>query len=107
MLGTLQVTTGVSDDLSRATQFARLMVADCGMSDLLGPMCLRDVRGSNGMWEELAPATREKIDAEVARILQEAAARVQLMMVWLIASNSAVQCLPVPSLEVEVSAWQG
>ncbi len=34
----VQVTTGARSDLQRATRWARHMVAECGMSDAIGPL---------------------------------------------------------------------
>ena len=34
----MQVTTGARSDLQRATRWARHMVAECGMSDAIGPL---------------------------------------------------------------------
>ena len=34
----LQVTTGARSDLQQATRWARHMVAECGMSDAIGPL---------------------------------------------------------------------
>ena len=33
-----QVTTGARSDLQQATRWARHMVAECGMSDAIGPL---------------------------------------------------------------------
>ena len=43
-----QVTTGARSDLQRATRWARHMVAECGMSDAIGPLFAdQHVRFSN------------------------------------------------------------
>lgn len=56
-----QVTSGATSDLKQATRLARHMVADCGMSDLIGPMhveTLMDEGRSGG-------PLREQVDQEV------------------------------------------
>ena len=70
------VSTGVEDDLERATEIARQMVVRFGMSELLGPRTA-DARAAT--W--LAPApeptyalsdeTRHTIDKELRAILEE------------------------------------
>ena len=69
------VTTGAENDLEQATSIARQMVGRWGMSDAIGPVSvLPDPRtevhpaldGSGP-----APGTKELVDAEVRRILEE------------------------------------
>ncbi len=74
-----RVSTGAQNDLQRATDIARAMVTEYGMSDLLGavsynghqrPMFLENAFGQErGNYSE---ETALKIDAEVKRILSEA-----------------------------------
>jgi cell division protease FtsH len=69
------LTTGAENDLEQATKIARQMVGRWGMSEAVGPVSvLPDPRteqpvalDGNGP----APATRELVDAEVRRILDE------------------------------------
>ena len=71
------VTTGASDDLERATEWARKMVCEWGMSDRLGPMTFgkkeeqiflgRDFT----QMQDYSEHTAEEIDAEVHRIITE------------------------------------
>ncbi len=73
-------TTGAADDIDRATQIARAMVTEYGMSEALGPQHLgrrghepflgRDMGGEPEYGGEVASA----IDAEVSRLLAEARA---------------------------------
>eukprot|EP00873_Tetraselmis_striata_P001596 jgi/Tetstr1/421860/TSEL_012760.t1 len=67
IFGSNKVTSGATSDLKQATRLARHMVADCGMSDLIGPMhveTLMDEGRSGG-------PLREQVDQEVGRILRE------------------------------------
>jgi cell division protease FtsH len=69
--------TGAGNDLERATDIARRMVAELGMSPLIGPVHL--VRRSNlflqqngdGAHGEYSEATAQVIDGEVQRLLLE------------------------------------
>ncbi|HET9946972.1 MAG TPA: ATP-dependent zinc metalloprotease FtsH [Patescibacteria group bacterium] len=65
-----EMTTGASNDIEKATEVARSMVVEWGMSDL-GPINL-DVE-KKYMYEtrELSPEMLGKIDAEVQKILDE------------------------------------
>lgn len=73
-----EISTGGSDDLKKATQIARRMVCEWGMSDALGPMNLSGSQGSPFLGRELTTDSREYsehmarlIDEEVRQILQE------------------------------------
>ncbi|MDR3332209.1 MAG: ATP-dependent zinc metalloprotease FtsH [Synergistaceae bacterium] len=77
------VTSGAQNDLERATQTARQMVTELGMSDRLGPVTLgrkhhevflgRDIMEDRNYSEEIAYA----IDQEVRRIVDECFERVR------------------------------
>ncbi len=72
-----EITTGASDDLSRATSYARKMVAQLGMSDRLGPIAVhteedevflgRDISRHKNISEDLARA----IDEEVSKLIRD------------------------------------
>jgi len=73
-----EVSTGAQNDLERATQIARSMVAEYGMSDRVGPVSYGDSRRGLFLGTEL-PMTRPyseqvaaEIDAEVRRMIDEA-----------------------------------
>ncbi|NNE95768.1 MAG: ATP-dependent zinc metalloprotease FtsH [Acidimicrobiales bacterium] len=75
-----EVSSGASDDLRQATQMARRMVTEWGMSDAIGPMSLGDngpvFLGDGGMTsKEYSERTSELIDTETRRILMEMEAR--------------------------------
>jgi cell division protease FtsH len=71
------VTTGAADDIEKATDWARKMVCEWGMSDTLGPMTFgkkeeqiflgRDFT----QLQDYSEHTAVEIDAEVRRIIQE------------------------------------
>ena len=73
-----QMTTGAGNDIEQATEISRKMVAEWGMSDLLGPMTFgkkneevflgREIQ-SNRNYSEV---TARMIDEEVSRIVREA-----------------------------------
>ncbi|XP_061360119.1 ATP-dependent zinc metalloprotease FTSH 11, chloroplastic/mitochondrial isoform X1 [Gastrolobium bilobum] len=65
------VTTGASSDLHTATELAHYMVSNCGMSDEIGPVHIKE-RPSSEM--------QSRIDAEVVRLLREAYDRVKALL---------------------------
>src|SRR5262249_25059954 len=84
------LSTGAQDDLARATDLARRMVAQFGMSDLLGPQSLVD--GAAGREGRLLPGlelphereygerTQQLIDAEVAELLRRVSRRAEALL---------------------------
>uniref|UniRef100_A0A2P2JQY4 Uncharacterized protein MANES_14G018100 n=1 Tax=Rhizophora mucronata TaxID=61149 RepID=A0A2P2JQY4_RHIMU len=71
IFGQDHVTTGASSDLHTATELAHYMVSNCGMSDAIGPVHLKE-RASSEM--------QSRIDAEVVKILREAYDRVRALL---------------------------
>ncbi len=70
-----KVTTGASNDIEKATQLARAMVTQYGMSDAFGMVKLEDQNNPylNGRFElTCSSETAAKIDDEVRRIIEEA-----------------------------------
>ncbi|KAH1099746.1 hypothetical protein AAZX31_13G029000 [Glycine max] len=65
------VTTGASSDLHTATELAQYMVSNCGMSDAIGPVNIKE-RPSSEM--------QSRIDAEVVKLLREAYDRVKALL---------------------------
>ena len=67
-----QMSTGASNDFSRATKLARAMVTRFGMSDSLGVMVYEDNQ-DQGYWggssKTISEATQQKVDAEIRMIL--------------------------------------
>jgi len=76
------ISTGASNDLKQATEIARLMVTEYGMSDAIGPVSLAErsrspflgvANGLGGVAERIySERMQRKIDAEVTRLLDEA-----------------------------------
>jgi cell division protease FtsH len=80
-----QMSTGAQDDLQRATEIARAMVTEYGMSPKLGPLSFgRDgFRSPEGRMlfpgerSEISEETAKMVDEEVTRIIGEAHQRAQ------------------------------
>ncbi|MCL2876769.1 MAG: cell division protein FtsH, partial [Betaproteobacteria bacterium] len=72
-----QMTTGASNDFQRATDLARRMVTQWGMSDLLGPMVYGEEESEIFLGRQVtthrnvSETTMQKVDAEVRRIIDE------------------------------------
>jgi len=67
-----QMSTGASDDFSRATKLARSMVTRYGMSDSMGVMVYEDSQSEGyfgGPSKTISEATQQKVDAEIRSIL--------------------------------------
>ena len=81
IFGPEKITTGAGNDIERATGMSRRMVAQFGMSDLIGPMAIGDSEQEVFLGRELvqrretSDRTSELVDAEVKRILDEAYVR--------------------------------
>ncbi|KAL5538208.1 hypothetical protein UlMin_044311 [Ulmus minor] len=71
IFGRDHVTTGASSDLHTATELAQYMVSNCGMSDVIGPIHIKE-RPSSEM--------QSRIDAEVVKLLREAYDRVKALL---------------------------
>ena len=71
------MTTGASNDFERATDMARRMVTQWGMSPALGPMVYGENEGevflgrSVTTHKNVSEATMQKVDAEIRRIIDE------------------------------------
>jgi cell division protease FtsH len=77
IFGPDKVTTGAGNDIERATQMARRMVTQFGMSDAIGPMAVGDseqevfLGRDIGHRRQVSEQTAQLVDAEVKRILDE------------------------------------
>src|SRR3989454_10393674 len=81
-----QQTTGAGDDLEKATEMARKMVCEWGMSEKLGPLTFGKNEEHIFLGREVARAkdyseeTALMIDAEIKRIVLEAAVRARQIL---------------------------
>jgi cell division protease FtsH len=72
-----QMTTGASNDFARATDLARRMVTQWGMSENLGPMVYGEEEGEIFLGRQVtthrnvSEATMQKVDAEIRRIIDQ------------------------------------
>ncbi len=72
-----QMTTGASNDFARATDLARRMVTQWGMSDTLGPMVYGEEEGEIFLGRQVtthrnvSEATMQKVNAEIRRIIDQ------------------------------------
>ena len=72
-----QMTTGASNDFERATDMARKMVTQWGMSDALGPMVYGENEGevflgrSVTTHKNISEATMQKVDTEIRHIIDK------------------------------------
>jgi cell division protease FtsH len=78
IFGPEKVTTGAAQDIQQATEMARRMVTQFGMSDAVGPVAVGDQEHQIFLGREFAQrrevsdSTAELVDEEVKRILEEA-----------------------------------
>lgn len=73
--GANYITSGCSSDLTNATQTAYGMVMSYGMSEKVGPVAF-----TNDMYSRLSTQTKETIESEVRRILEEGEERARTML---------------------------
>ncbi|SMP11200.1 cell division protease FtsH [Desulfurobacterium pacificum] len=69
-LGT--ISTGAGNDIERATEIARKMVAEWGMSDRIGPIAVKTKEQFGEPAEMVSEDMKRLIDKEVKRIIKEA-----------------------------------
>jgi cell division protease FtsH len=79
------ISTGASDDIQRATELARRMVTEFGMSEKLGSVRyagpqLQYLGGALGDVSQLSPQTRDAIDSEIQRIVDAQFGRAQRLL---------------------------
>ncbi|MCA1727090.1 MAG: AAA family ATPase [Actinobacteria bacterium] len=82
-----QISTGAQNDLQRATEIARAMVTEYGMSTVIGPISF----GQDGLRAdgralfpferpEMSEEMQKKVDAEVARLVEDAHERARVIL---------------------------
>jgi cell division protease FtsH len=78
IFGPEKVTTGAAQDIEQATEMARRMVTQFGMSEAVGPVAVGDreqqifIGREIAQRREISDSTAEIVDGEVKRILDEA-----------------------------------
>jgi cell division protease FtsH len=78
VFGRSKITTGAGNDIERATNIARRMVTQFGMSDALGPIAVGEAEHEVFLGRELSQRrevsdrTAQTVDSEIKRILDEA-----------------------------------
>ncbi len=86
IFGAEKVTTGAAQDIEKATEMARRMVTQFGMSDLIGPVAVGEGEHQIFLGRELtqrrevSDKTIEQVDGEVKRILSEAYERARKIL---------------------------
>lgn len=79
-------TIGAANDLERATELARRMVTEFGMTEALGPVRYLDeagmgyLGGRSLMRAELSPETTRQIDQEMRRLIEAAQERAMSLL---------------------------
>jgi len=101
-----EISTGASNDLKQATDIARLMVRDYGMSQSLGPVALGDERQSAFLRSAGVPETRmyseqtaRLVDEEIRKLTLEALDRARQVLVE---NRERIEALAARLLAVEV-----
>jgi cell division protease FtsH len=104
VFGAEKVTTGAAQDIQQATEMARRMVTQFGMSDLVGPIAVGDREAEIFLGREVvqrrevSERTAELVDTEVKRVLTEAFERARTI---LMAERAALDRLASALLERE------
>ncbi len=81
-----EISTGASDDIQKATDIAKRMVMEFGMSEVCGPRAFTGERasflqgGAMGATNDYSESTSEAIDGEIKRILEESYRRVRTIV---------------------------
>ena len=81
-----QISTGAANDIEQATEMARKMVCEWGMSDSLGPLTYGKKEEAIFLGKEFnrhqdySEATALKIDAEIRRIVTDQYQRAQKLL---------------------------
>jgi cell division protease FtsH len=99
-----QMTTGASNDFERATELARRMVTQWGMSDELGPMVYGENEAeiflgrSITTHKNVSETTMQRVDGEIRRIID---AQYKLARTLIEANRDKVEAMALALLELE------
>ena len=98
-----EISTGAQDDLLNATDLARRMVRELGMSDSMGLSSFEPRLRAGAAWpgagaHDYSDETARAVDAEVARMLGEAQERARALLAE---NRSALERIALRLLEVE------
>ncbi|MBI2317029.1 MAG: cell division protein FtsH, partial [Betaproteobacteria bacterium] len=99
-----QMTTGAANDFERATEIARRMVTQWGMSDALGPMVYGENEGevflgrSITTHKNVSESTLQRVDYEIRRIIDE---QYQVARKLIEANRDKVEMMARALLELE------
>ncbi len=86
VFGAEHINTGAASDINQATNLARAMVTEYGMSDKLGPIRYRDntdevfLGHSVARTQNMSPETAQLIDSEIRRLVDEGAKRARKIL---------------------------
>jgi cell division protease FtsH len=86
IFGPAKVTTGAAQDIQQATELARRMVTQFGMSEAIGPIAVGDREQQIFLGREImqrhevSEKTAELVDAEIKRVLDEALNRARSIL---------------------------
>ena len=101
-----EISTGASNDLKQATDIARMMVRDYGMSTMVGPVALGDEGNAKFLRSSQVPEMRSYseqtariIDEEIRKLVQEALERARKVLAE---NRERVEALAARLLATEV-----
>jgi cell division protease FtsH len=86
IFGLAKVTTGAAQDIQQATELARRMVTQFGMSDVIGPIAVGEreqqifLGREISQRHEVSEKTAELVDAEIKRVLDDALNRARTIL---------------------------
>jgi cell division protease FtsH len=93
-----QMTSGAKNDIERATDIARRMVCELGMSDTLGPLAYSPSDDGGSSKAVVSEATAQLVDQEIRRLMMHACDTARTLIDE---RKDAVEALAVQLLDVE------
>ena len=80
-----QISTGAQNDLEKATEIARAMVTEYGMSPKIGPLSFGQNGASGAMFPgertEMSASTAQLVDQEITRLVNDAHERARMILI--------------------------